>query len=257
MHYLKKAERVKSKILFVSTDEKVLEIVKNYDRALKLDVDFKRSIAEEIPQNRYEFAFIDVELVSSKSLHLLNICVRQKIFIFDFDPMRATEEVVLSEKTKTIPHRLFLPQKMLEMLGGHQSVIGESTQEAGSVKEPAVDEGLSVLIVEDDASNRILFQAYLANQKTWKVDYAHNGFSALKDYLETKKYDVMVTDLQMPEMDGFTLLSKIENPHKPARIIILSADSTEETALRAKQFNVDQFITKPVRKKEFIDAIQG
>ena len=256
-NYLKQVAPNRSKILFLSADEKAIVIMKAYDRELKLGIDFRQSISEVPLQKNYEFILLDGELMDRQHLAKLSQIVNEKIVIFDFDPVRSTEEIVLTEKIETIPHRLFFPQKMLEIFAGRQSDVGKTLSKMGFANEPVVEQPLSVLIVEDDASNRILFQAYLVNKKKWRVDYAHNGFSALQDFLETKKYDVMVTDLQMPEMDGFTLLSKLEASHKPKRIIILSADSTEETALRAKQFQVDQFITKPVRKNEFISAIEG
>lgn len=255
--YKKKAAPLRSKILFLSADEKASAIMKAYDRELNLDIEFRKSTSEIPTQSAYEFVLLDGELVGKEILLKLSQLVHKKIVIFDFDSVRSSEESVLKEKIETIPHRLFLPHAMLELFEGQQLNIELTKLDSGVATEPVVDLPLSILIVEDDASNRILFQAYLANKKTWTVDYAHNGFSALQDFLETKIYDVMVTDLQMPEMDGFTLLSKLEASHKPKRIVILSADSTEETALRAKQFKVDQFITKPVRKKEFISAIQG
>lgn len=255
--YKKKAAFLKSKILFLSPDAKASAIMRAYDSEMDLDIEFGRDGSEGFAQSAYEFVVLDGELVSHELLLKLSPLADKKIFIFDFDSVRALNEIILTEKMQTIPHRLFLPPAMLELFEGQHQNIQPKKLDNGETMESAADNSLSVLIVEDDASNRILFQAYLANKKNWSVDYAHNGVSALQDFLENKKYDVMVTDLQMPEMDGFTLISKLEATHKPRRIIILSADSTEETALRAKQFDVDQFITKPVRKKDFISAIEG
>ncbi len=254
--YLARAKTLRSKILFLSRDEKTLNIMQDYNKCLNLEVIFKTDLAEISLNENYEFAFVDVDMAESVVIARLNSLVRQKLFVFDFDPKRPKEHFWLDKKIETISHRLFLPQLMFEMLDSkrfsndERPVGGAALAE---VEEPA----LSVLIVEDDASNRILFQAYLAQKKNWRVDYANNGLSALQDYLGQRKYDVMVTDLQMPEMDGFTLLSNLSDTQKPPRVIILSADSTEETAQRAKNFKVNQFMTKPVRKKDFIDAIQG
>jgi CheY-like chemotaxis protein len=204
---------------------------------------------------------------SMQGLHLLNLLddtldmarIDAKDIIFK--PTQVTEKGFVELSVKEIPSKKwskdYKKNAKPELFDWQQLNIESTELERGVANQSVVDQPLSVLIVEDDASNRILFQAYLKNKKKWTVDYAHHGISALQDFLETKKYDVMVTDLQMPEMDGFTLISKLDSVHKPDRIIILSADSTKETALRAQQFKVDQFITKPVHKKEFIDAIQG
>jgi signal transduction histidine kinase/CheY-like chemotaxis protein len=255
--YAKRAEKFKSQILFLSGDTKIIDVMRTYDHALQLDIKFKDRISDLQDLGSYTFAFVDVDFVNSEILSRLNKDALKKIFIFDFDLLKRKEDILLSDKTETIPHRLFLPNKTIEILE-NESYTSKDVFKRES-KEIDFEGGhpLTVLIVEDDASNRILFQAYLANKKNWQIDYAHNGLSALHDYLENKKYDVMVTDLQMPEMDGFTLLSKLQDSQKPDRIIVLSADSTEETAHRAKLYKVDQFITKPVRKKEFLSAIEG
>jgi signal transduction histidine kinase len=247
----------KSRLLFLSSDEKLTQVMVSLEQALKLNVDFEKEFPCFALQRQYDFAFVDVRLVSPKILSRLENYVNKKIFIFDFDPLRNKQEIGLSKKFETIPNRLFLPQELIALLSGHHLASQQGVDTKSGEHDTTENKPLTVLIVEDDASNRILFQAYLANKTNWTVDYAYNGISALQNFLETKSYDVMVTDLQMPEMDGFTLLSKLDRVQKPARIVILSADSTEETAMRAKQFKVDQFITKPVRKIEFINAIEG
>lgn len=254
---LDKASSIKSKILFLSPDPKTQEIVKSYDIGFSLGIEFSAQIPSDLRRGQFDFVFLDAMMVSQKTISFLNEYGFKKIFIFDFDPVREKEVFELNDTIEIIPHRLFLPKQIIEILEDNRSSLEENSKAKKTAQNTTSDLPLSVLIVEDDASNRILFQAYLASKTNWVVDYAVNGVSALQDFLDTKKYDVMVTDLQMPEMDGFTLISKIEEHQKPSRIVILSADSTEETAIKAKSLKIDQFITKPVRKMEFIKAIEG
>ena len=115
----------------------------------------------------------------------------------------------------------------------------------------------SLLIVDDDIGNRTLMKAYLEGLKL-KIRFAANGQEALEMYRQEVP-DVLVADLQMPIMDGFTLVNRIrdlenESP-QDMKIMILTADALDETAEQARQLNVDAYLTKPIRKGQFLGTI--
>ncbi len=153
------------------------------------------------------------------------------------------------------PNKLLLPSQLQSLVYEEQEQEDVQLQPSS---EPSPSEYLRVLIVDDDISNQILFEAYCANEK-WDVEFASNGQDALEHHLKHKKFDVLITDLQMPVMDGFTLIQTLnENTqtyHKPKNMIILSADSTLETIHLAKSYNITSFLTKPIRKSEFLAAV--
>jgi signal transduction histidine kinase/ActR/RegA family two-component response regulator len=118
---------------------------------------------------------------------------------------------------------------------------------------------LDLVVVDDDESNRDLIAAYLKDL-SWSVRYAEDGQMAYELCVE-KSPDILVADLQMPNMDGFTLSRKVREYQRKeklkfSKIVILTADALEETAELAKQQNVDLYLTKPIRKNKFIDSIQ-
>ncbi|PWU18758.1 MAG: hypothetical protein C5B49_06725 [Bdellovibrio sp.] len=117
---------------------------------------------------------------------------------------------------------------------------------------------LSLVIVDDDPGNRSLIQAYLEGT-SWKARFAADGQQAL-DLCQHEPPDVLIADLQMPVMDGFTLVTKLkeyesEKGNEPTKVIILTADALKETEHEARGHHVDLFLTKPIRKSKLFEAI--
>ena len=117
---------------------------------------------------------------------------------------------------------------------------------------------LIILIADDDAGNRQLFQAYL-NDYRWTLLFSENGQDAF-DKIQKFKPDVVVADLRMPIMDGFELTDRIRdfermNSIKQTPIILVTADALDQTEEMARHHGVSHFLTKPVRKSKFIDTI--
>ena len=67
-----------------------------------------------------------------------------------------------------------------------------------------------ILVVDDLLTERTLVGQLLSRESNWTVDYATNGREAL-EHIEAEEPDLILTDLQMPEMDGFELTTKVSN----------------------------------------------
>jgi len=127
----------------------------------------------------------------------------------------------------------------------------------GSVPEPAPAEPVSaaashggarrprVLVVDDEASIRDLLAKTLALAE-YDVDTARDGRDAL-DALRSRPYDLLVTDLKMPVLDGMGLIRETRrlSPHLP--IVVITAHSTEATAIDSVNLGVNGYLTKPFR----------
>lgn len=87
---------------------------------------------------------------------------------------------------------------------------------------------------------------------------AYNGIEALEK-LQTNRFDLITSDVMMPQMDGFTLLEKIHQrelfSHTP--VILLTARSLEQDKLQGFQLGVDDYITKPFNAQELIARIDN
>jgi DNA-binding response OmpR family regulator len=119
--------------------------------------------------------------------------------------------------------------------------------------------GLSVLFVEDDAGLRT-WMVEVLEDFFHRVDSAIDGVDALekfKRYYELKDsyYDLVISDIQMPRMDGVSLTAELYALRADQPIIILSAHTEVEYLLTLINFGVAQFITKPIQYQKMINAL--
>jgi len=114
-----------------------------------------------------------------------------------------------------------------------------------------------VLLVDDEPDMQILvrqkFKKSLAEGK-FELSFAENGLQAL-EILNSQMIDVLVTDVNMPGMDGITLLEEAQKSSPLTRSIIVSAYGDMETLRKAMNRGAYDFVTKPVDFKELEDVI--
>lgn len=107
---------------------------------------------------------------------------------------------------------------------------------------------ISVLVVEDVALNQLLMKTLL-EEFGFEMEIAGNGKVAI-EILEKKNYDIILMDLQMPEMDGFEATHYIRNSMKlDVPIIALTADVTTMDMKKCKEIGMNDYISKPVDEK--------
>ena len=115
-------------------------------------------------------------------------------------------------------------------------------------------------VVEDTADNVKLIQAYL-KKTPHQMDFAENGLEAVERYTADPSYDVIFMDMQMPVLDGYGATRQIrqwERDHGigPASIVALTAHVLKEEADKCLEAGCDAHLTKPIRKKTLLDAIE-
>ncbi len=110
---------------------------------------------------------------------------------------------------------------------------------------------MKVLIVEDDTSSRILLKKILAKQN-YEIEIATNGLEA-KELVSKIKFDAVLTDWMMPELDGLELIKYIRRNVIPApAIIMITALSSREACDKALNAGADDYITKPIYRDEVL-----
>jgi DNA-binding response OmpR family regulator len=112
----------------------------------------------------------------------------------------------------------------------------------------------NVLVVDDEESNCIVFVRAL-QLLGYDADSAGNGRLALEK-LQQAKFDVMLLDLKMPEMDGEAVLSSIRNLYPDLGVIVLTAHATLESAIGAVKAGAVDYLLKPQKITEIEAAIQ-
>ncbi len=111
-------------------------------------------------------------------------------------------------------------------------------------------EGLKILLVEDYSINIRLTTMYF---NKWLINFevAENGLIALEKF-EPGKFDIIMMDLQMPEMDGITATSEIRKLDTEIPILALTASATIFTAQKAIEVGMNDYITKPFHPNELL-----
>ncbi|MDF1517955.1 MAG: response regulator, partial [Lutibacter sp.] len=119
------------------------------------------------------------------------------------------------------------------------------TQNNPSETEP---KNMKILVVEDIALNQLLMKTLL-NDFGFLHDFASNGKLAIEK-LQNNDYDIILMDLQMPEMDGFEATDYIRNMMKSdIPIIALTANVTTADLEKCKSVGMNDYISKPVEEK--------
>lgn len=166
-------------------------------------------------------------------------------------------------KAQGINALLIRPFKPSQLLATLLQVLdpGHREQEAAEDTQSSVpnhDTPLKVLVAEDGLANQKLALALL-NRWGYQVSVANNGLEALQAY-DRNDFDLILMDLQMPEMDGIAATQAIRgkeretNRHIP--IIAMTAHVMPGDRKRCLDSGMDGYVSKPVRRDELSEAIQ-
>ena len=111
-----------------------------------------------------------------------------------------------------------------------------------------------ILLVEDDNSLGYLLSEYL-KMKNFQLHWVTNGVKALA-ILEKENFDLLILDVMMPEMDGFTLAEKIRDLYPSVPFIFLTARSLKIDVLKGFSLGAVDYLKKPIDEEELVVRIQ-
>ncbi len=129
------------------------------------------------------------------------------------------------------------------------------------IYEIARKKRMCILIVEDDNDLALEFKELL-EELDFQVDIAGDGVEALNKYTsyyneKQKYYDIVISDINMPLMNGVKLVKKILNENSDQLIIVVSANKESEQLIPLINMRVEQFIKKPIVFDEFIHTLDN
>jgi DNA-binding NtrC family response regulator len=120
--------------------------------------------------------------------------------------------------------------------------------------EPTAEMPWNVLIVEDEEAQRRILADFLRGQG-YPVQTAANGKEGLAKF-EQDLFDFVIVDYKMPGMDGLTLLREIRGLNPEARVVLVTAFATVESAVAAMKEGALDYLTKPVNLEELLIILQ-
>jgi signal transduction histidine kinase/CheY-like chemotaxis protein len=143
-----------------------------------------------------------------------------------------------------------------ELAAGDRPLRSEtpSTPAAG-----VASRALRILLVDDNADNRLLVRAYLKNQP-YTIDEADNGQLAVEKF-QAGAFDLVLMDIQMPVLDGHAATRRIREWEQAQRraatpIVALTAHAIKEEIDRCREAGCNAHLTKPVKKATLIETIE-
>jgi len=112
-----------------------------------------------------------------------------------------------------------------------------------------------ILIVDDNPQN-LQVLAKILQEKNFEIEFATSGIGAM-EWLENQKFDLILLDINMPEIDGFEVCKRIRKKkqfnHMP--IIFLTADINRESILKGFKCGAQDYVTKPFDSGELIERV--
>jgi len=160
---------------------------------------------------------------------------------------------------------LVKPVKKAELLVALATILGRKIEPVvGKIPETRpVDltkiRSLDLLLVEDSADNRLIIQAYFKRGSD-HIDIAENGAIAVEKF-KAGRYDLVLMDVQMPVMDGYTATREIrkwekEQGRKETVIIALTAHAMKEDMQRSLDAGCTDHLTKPIKRATLMEAVK-
>jgi DNA-binding NtrC family response regulator len=107
-----------------------------------------------------------------------------------------------------------------------------------------------LLIIDDEPIKRTVMEEQL-REKGFRVDAYDNPLDADKA-LSSNSYDVILTDIRMPALDGMSFLKNIKNRNPNQAVIMMTAFGTVETAIEAMKWGAYDYLQKPFSTEELI-----
>ena len=115
-----------------------------------------------------------------------------------------------------------------------------------------------VLVVDDSPTMRQFIVFALQRLPGLQIDEAGDGVAALKQ-LSSEKYDLLLTDINMPMMDGLKLVGLVRNDvgYKKLPIIVVTTEGSNVTRERALGIGANEYLTKPLQTAKLIAVVRN
>ncbi len=107
---------------------------------------------------------------------------------------------------------------------------------------------VNILLVDDDHSLRNML-SFVLGKEGYQVEEAQSGLDALKK-LKSRKYDLVISDIRMPDLNGIELLKKIKTHDPELPVIMITAYAATNDAIEAMKLGAEDYVTKPFNLDE-------
>lgn len=113
---------------------------------------------------------------------------------------------------------------------------------------------VSLLVIDDSAVDRKLAGGLLSKQDGWQVHYASGGKEAA-GWLRQHSVDLVITDLQMPEMNGLEFVRHMRSEHAITPVILMTGQGSEDIAVQALESGAASYVPKRLLTSDLVDTV--
>jgi len=111
-----------------------------------------------------------------------------------------------------------------------------------------------ILALDDEIHMLKLLERIITEKTPYQIVTSHNALE-LPALLDRSEFDLIITDLKMPGMDGMDVLRLVKARDRPEEVIIITAFGSLDTAVEALQHGVFDYITKPFKKEQIVVTV--
>ena len=113
----------------------------------------------------------------------------------------------------------------------------------------------SILVVDDELLIRDLLYDFFTGQG-WDISVAEDGEKAL-EVMRSRDFDLVLTDIKMPEMDGLDLTSHVKQSHPELPVVLMTGFPSVDTAVEALRKKVDDYVIKPFNINQLYKLVEA
>lgn len=113
-----------------------------------------------------------------------------------------------------------------------------------------------ILVVDDSAMDRRLAAGMLGKHDGWRIETADNGVHAMRLLAPEQLPDLILTDMQMPEMNGLELVRAVKRDFPSVPVILMTAQGSEALAVKALQVGADSYVPKALLADELVETVE-
>ena len=220
--------------------------------------------AKEI-QKPYDVVFIDYDLPDMNGIETANVMGRMidkntVIVMTSFSKWNEIQDLAGNAGIHRFISKPLFPSSILDVIN---EIVGNTIKnlelETGAKEEVPDFSDISLLLAEDVEINREIFITLLENTNV-KIDIAENGLITVQKFKKNpEKYDIIIMDVQMPEMDGYEatrVIRAFDNPKaKSIPIIAMTANVFKEDVEKCIACGMNDHLAKPIDVKAVVEKI--
>jgi signal transduction histidine kinase/DNA-binding response OmpR family regulator len=221
-----------------------------------------REAADVLSKEAFDFVILDTflpDMYTSDLVRLVKTGKNSESLIVTISPIgsKVQQEPFASGGLSKPLRPLQLRKLFIDLLYPQNEEKANSTSRPPAAIPLAKGQNLRILLAEDNQVNQKVALSML-KRLGYKADVASNGFEVLQA-LEQRQYDVILMDIQMPEMDGLDATRRIRERWKPAKqpcIIAITAHALEGDREEFLGAGMNDYISKPIQMEELQTALE-